>query len=74
MIRRWLAERRADREKAVLDFLDHWATGLDICKAIGLRSGTVYPILERLEDRGLIDTRWDGPWPRRRYYRQAAAS
>ena len=33
--------------------------GFDIIDATGLRSGTVYPILRRLEDAGLVRSRWE---------------
>jgi len=50
--------------------------GLDIMDATGLPSGTVYPTLSRLENRGLVRGRWESDGvaqregrPRRRYYR-----
>ncbi|PZE66453.1 PadR family transcriptional regulator [Curtobacterium sp. MCBD17_021] len=59
------------------------AWGLQLIKVIGRPSGTVYPILERLERQGWIDSSWDDDaersGPRRRLYeftadgRQAAA-
>jgi PadR family transcriptional regulator len=49
--------------------------GLEIVKETGLMSGTVYPILARLEQRGWVESRWEdidaaveGRRPRR-YYR-----
>ena len=49
--------------------------GFDIIDATGLQSGTVYPILRRLEDAGLVRSRWesaraarDEQRPPRRYY------
>jgi DNA-binding PadR family transcriptional regulator len=33
--------------------------GFDILEATGLKSGTVYPILRRLEDAGLVRSRWE---------------
>ncbi len=51
------------------------AFGLDIMGATSLPSGTVYPTLSRLEDRGLVEARWEDDQiaqregrPRRRYY------
>lgn len=35
-----------------------WRHGYDLSKATGLKSGTLYPILMRLSDRGLLETRW----------------
>ena len=50
--------------------------GLEFCDATGLPSGTVYPILARLEGLGWLESRWEEPEthvadgrPRRRYYR-----
>lgn len=53
--------------------------GLEICRRTGLGSGTVYPILARLERAGWLSTRWEDEesWqnpddgrrrPRRRFY------
>ncbi|MFC7247510.1 PadR family transcriptional regulator [Catellatospora aurea] len=47
--------------------------GYDIAQEIGLMSGTLYPILARLADRGYLERRWeDGPRtgkPPRQLYR-----
>jgi PadR family transcriptional regulator PadR len=54
--------------------------GLEICRRTGLKSGTVYPIMDRLRRGGWVNARWeddadwqnevDSQWrPRRRYYR-----
>lgn len=50
--------------------------GFDIMDATGLPDGTVYPILRRLERRGVLDGHWEEEdvarreqRPRRRYYR-----
>lgn len=49
--------------------------GFDISDATGLPSGTVYPILRRLEEAGLLRSRWEAVQaaraeqrPPRRYY------
>jgi DNA-binding PadR family transcriptional regulator len=49
--------------------------GFDIIDATGLPSGTVYPALAKLEDAGLVSSRWENPRiaqqekrPPRRYY------
>ena len=54
--------------------------GFDIIDATGLRSGTVYPILRRLEDAGLVSSRWERAprarqegRPPRRYYELTGA-
>jgi len=49
--------------------------GLQICQEAGLPSGTIHPILARLEGLGWAESRWEeaNPQhegrPRRRYYR-----
>src|SRR5262245_28048762 len=49
--------------------------GLEICSAAGLASGTIHPILARLERVGWLESRWEDidpakeGRPRRRYYR-----
>lgn len=60
----------------VLQALDTgYRYGFDIADATGLRGGTVYPILRRLEDAGLVRSRWemvqisrDAGRPPRKYY------
>lgn len=54
--------------------------GFELMRATDLPSGTVYPILRRLETGGLVRSRWeDEPKahaqgrPRRRYYEPTAA-
>ena len=48
--------------------------GTDVMKAAGLSSGTLYPILLRLEKAGVLHSRWEKARPevlgrpRRRYY------
>lgn len=50
-----------------------WTHGYDIVKRLGIASGSLYPILMRLHDRGILDTKWeDSPIegrPRRHLYR-----
>jgi DNA-binding PadR family transcriptional regulator len=54
--------------------------GFDVLDATGLPSGTVYPILRRLESAGLVKSRWeavqvarDEGRPPRRYYQLTGA-
>ena len=54
--------------------------GFDIMDATDLPSGTVYPILRRLDDEGLVRSRWERDAtarkeqrPPRRYYELTAA-
>ena len=43
-----------------------WSHGYDLCRALGLKAGTVYPILIRLAERGLVETAWEHDVPRGR--------
>ena len=49
----------------------HW--GFEIMKRTGLKSGTLYPLLARLETAGWVQSDWEAETdpgrPRRRYYR-----
>jgi len=54
--------------------------GFDIMEATGLPSGTVYPVLSRLERAGLVSSRWEDEArataegrPARRYYEVSGA-
>jgi len=38
-----------------------WHYGYEICKNTGLSSGTLYPLLMRLSDRGLLESHWQEP-------------
>ena len=50
-----------------------WRHGYELAKETGLRSGTLYPVLIRLADRGLVEARWEDEQPagrpRRHLYR-----
>src|SRR5580704_15732155 len=54
-----------------------WRHGYELAKQTGLKSGTLYPLLMRLSDQGLLDARWtasDQPGkPPRHLYRPTAA-
>lgn len=39
----------------------NWLYGLELAKLTGLKSGSLYPILIRLADRGLLDSQWLEP-------------
>jgi PadR family transcriptional regulator PadR len=54
--------------------------GFDIMEATGLTSGTVYPTLDRLEQRGFLKSKWEPEGdahregrPARRYFHLTAA-
>ncbi len=36
-----------------------WRYGYDLSRNTGLKSGTLYPILMRLAERGLLETSWE---------------
>lgn len=42
-------------------------TGADLMRSTRLASGTIYPILQRLEDNGWVSSEW--PAPKRHLYR-----
>lgn len=43
-----------------------WRHGYDLGRDTGLKAGTLYPILMRLEDRGQLEARWEpSPQPGR---------
>src|SRR6266571_3954171 len=50
-----------------------WRHGYGIVRDTGLKSGSMYPILIRLADRGLVEARWEEEQPagrpRRHLYR-----
>ena len=50
-----------------------WGHGYDLARETGLKSGTLYPILVRLEQQGWLEARWEeepAPGrPRRHLYR-----
>ncbi|GIF98803.1 PadR family transcriptional regulator [Catellatospora citrea] len=45
---------------------DGWSHGYDLCRALDLKAGTVYPILIRLAERGHVETSWETDPPRGR--------
>jgi PadR family transcriptional regulator PadR len=54
-----------------------WCHGYDICVATRIKSGTLYPILMRLSDRGLLEQKWqesqESGRPPRHMYRLTAS-
>ena len=54
-----------------------WRHGYDLMKETGLSSGTLYPLLMRMADKGLIEAEWVEPArpgrPARHAYRLTAA-
>jgi PadR family transcriptional regulator len=56
---------------------DTWHYGYELTAEVGLASGSLYPILMRLSDRGLLESTWEERPPRgrppRHLYRLTAA-
>jgi DNA-binding PadR family transcriptional regulator len=53
-----------------------WRYGYDLATEVHLKSGSLYPILVRLADRGLLETSWEpgvGSRPPRHMYRLTSA-
>ena len=54
-----------------------WRHGYELTKATGLRSGTLYPLLIRLEAQGYLEAQWQPPVaagrPARHAYRLTAS-
>lgn len=54
----------------------HWRYGYDLMKETGLQSGTLYPLLMRMTDQGLVEAEWHPPErpgrPARHAYRLTA--
>ena len=61
--------------KAFMDNPRDQLSGIDITNGVGIKSGTLYPILIRLEDAGWLSSHWEENTPeemgrpRRRFYR-----
>lgn len=51
---------------ALADTGEGWSHGYDLCRALDLKAGTVYPILIRLAERGYVETSWETDPPRGR--------
>ena len=51
--------------EALLSSATSWHYGYDLSRGTGLKSGTLYPILMRLTERGWLEARWDATEPGR---------
>jgi len=62
---------------ALLEQPRSWRHGYEIAKQTGLKSGTLYPLLMRLSEQGLLQSRWtesdQAGKPPRHLYRPTAA-
>ena len=74
---RRLSPQTADVLTALALNPQSWLYGLEIAAATGLKSGSLYPILIRLAERGLLESQWLEPGlpgrPPRHAYRITAA-
>ena len=56
------ARRPSPQTVAVIEALAEqpaaWRYGYDLCRQLGMKAGSMYPILMRLADRGLLETAW----------------
>jgi len=76
-----ITRRLSPQTLAVLEALNAtpgaWRYGLEIAAETGLKSGSLYPILVRLHDRGLLESQWLEPErpgrPARHAYRMTGA-
>jgi DNA-binding PadR family transcriptional regulator len=54
-----------------------WRYGYELCQELGIKAGSMYPILMRLADRSLLETSWEtetqGGRPPRHLYRLTGA-
>jgi PadR family transcriptional regulator PadR len=45
--------------QALAEHPDRWRYGYDLCTQLGVQAGTMYPILVRLAERGMLETDWE---------------
>jgi PadR family transcriptional regulator, regulatory protein PadR len=45
--------------RALAEDPERWRYGYDLCAQLGIQAGSMYPILMRLADRGLLETSWE---------------
>jgi len=48
---------------ALADTPAAWRYGYQLCQQLDIKPGTMYPILMRLADQGLLETDWDSEVP-----------
>ena len=63
--------------RALAEHPNRWRYGYDLCTQLGIQAGSMYPILIRLADRGLLETSWEAERvpgrPARHLYRLTGA-
>jgi PadR family transcriptional regulator, regulatory protein PadR len=56
---------RSPQTRELLDVMSRqprtWQYGYELSKQTGLKSGTLYPLLIRLSDQGLLESQWQEP-------------
>lgn len=50
---------------ALVEAAPGWSHGYELCRLTGLKSGTLYPLLIRLESQGYLAAEWQAPEPGR---------
>lgn len=62
---------------ALLDAAERWSYGYELATLTGIKSGTLYPLLIRLEAQGYLEAEWQQPTttgrPPRHAYRLTAS-
>jgi PadR family transcriptional regulator PadR len=58
MRKRALSRQSSAILEALLSQPLNWQYGYELSKRVGLNSGTLYPVLIRLHDRGLLEAKW----------------
>ena len=62
-----MARRPSPQTRAVLHALisepAEWRYGYELGRQVGVKAGSLYPILVRLADRGLLESRWEEAFP-----------
>ena len=75
--RRALSQHARALLAALLEARDGWCHGYDLISLTGIKSGTLYPLLIRLEAQGYLEAEWRQPVaagrPPRHAYRLTAA-
>lgn len=61
MIRRRALSGHARRLLALLAEEGGWTHGYDLCRRADIRSGTLYPLLIRLQAQGHLEAEWQEP-------------
>ncbi len=75
--RRALSDHARSVLAALLDANGRWSYGYELASLTGIKSGTLYPLLIRLEAQGCLEAEWQQPVatgrPPRHAYRLTAA-